>query len=1016
MPPSLLGGSSLERLQALDPDEQIPVVIWMAGYPKRPIQEYYTELAQKYPEAGAALELHGNPVDVSDAELNRKLEQELLALIDGDIQRAKEPLLEFLGGQGHLTVDLKGLPAVAVTLPKAAILGLENRPDVGTVYLNEAEFEPALQSALPSSRVPPVWQRGIDGNLGVRIGILEPGKIDFSGHGYLHTGVVRACSLGADDHKTSVASVAASYHTVYTGAAPGVSVDDWCTDTTATDIVNGLAEAVSTSDPVNFSGNFGPFFDLHWTDKAFDYRALYTTVLVGAGNVATQVVASPGKGWNVVSVGAIEDKNSGDWADDEMASFSSWHDAYNNNEKPELVATGTSITHRGIGGTVLISDGTSLSTPIVAGIVALMFDRHSELAANPRAVKAILMASAVHNVAGPSVMPSDQDLKDGAGAIDASLADTVAKNRSYSGTSPCAAPCWWGLGISEGSFTNSFLYRHFRASRGERIRVAIAWPSNVYCPNEGSCGGDSLDLNLDLSVQYLNESTGQWVDISEALSASWHNSSELVEFIAPSTAQYRINVYKYSGNANGGKTLGIAWVRDATYLPDLRNKDGWVSEFSVCNQGAESRRQYDDPPDPVYIYYFESNGAPTPKDYDQCDLYSNQCCWIAVNDEEVEGWRIRPGTTGSAIVDGGEDITVVVEHQKNSMTERTNYTGILPDGSSGSQGWEQAGSTLYAPVIKRQRYGRSSSIHIANSGSQRTKAYVYYYDSGGTARPGGGFWLEPGGSVTTSPSGSGTGGCNASNTICSARIYSNNSQPLAAVVREYNVSDGLDATTHNVFNDGATSIYFPIVKYARNNMSTGLRIQNVGSGAANITVYYYAPGGGAPVCSLSSPNVARWAARTFYDSSCPGGNFLGSAVASASQPLVGMANEVSIAGPQREKGYSSFLGGGRTVYGPLVYHLFSQGGHTWDTGIAVQNVSISSASVNLTYYHSNGSWAGSQTGQNINGLGTGVFFAPVTGFKGSVVISANRDVVAGINVVNDASSGDTEAIYNASNR
>jgi hypothetical protein len=46
---------------------------------------------------------------------------------------------------------------------------------------------------------------------------------------------------------------------------------------------------------------------------------------------------------------------------------------------------------------------------------------------------------------------------------------------------------------------------------------------------------------------------------------------------------------------------------------------------------------------------------------------------------------------------------------------------------------------------------------------------------------------------------------------------------------------------------------------------------------------------------------------------------------------------------------------------------------------------------------------------------SGVFFAPQSDFKGSV-ITANRDIAAIVNIVNDASSGDTQAIYNASSR
>jgi murein DD-endopeptidase MepM/ murein hydrolase activator NlpD len=456
-------------------------------------------------------------------------------------------------------------------------------------------------------------------------------------------------------------------------------------------------------------------------------------------------------------------------------------------------------------------------------------------------------------------------------------------------------------------------------------------------------------------------------------------------------------LYDYTGEPRYQTRIAadaMKFTASIVYLPDVRNSGGWMSSIVIRNNKTSSAQ--------VGINYYSASGV----------RVSYQTATVAGNGATT----MTPyyGFSGSAAVVASQDVSVVVENEANNHTERTNYTGVLSDGGSGSLGWEQAGTTLYAPVIKRQRYGRSSTIHVANAGSQATTVYVYYYDDGGTARWGGSYALEPNGTVTLSPSGGGSGGCNASNTICSARIYTSNGQPLAGVVREYNDADGRAVTTHNLFNAGATWIYFPLVKYERYDMSTGLRIQNVGTAGATVTVNYYQKDG-TWKC-VRSQYTPRYAARTFYDSSCPGSDFAGNAVASASQPLVGMANEVSITEPQRKKAYSSFLSGTQTAYGPLVYHDFYQNGHTWDTGIAVQNLSTQNASVNLHFYHGNGAAAGSLWNQTINGRGSGVFFPPQSGFEGSVLITADRDIAAIVNVINYASSGDTHTMYNASNR
>lgn len=83
--------------------------------------------------------------------------------------------------------------------------------------------------------------------------------------------------------------------------------------------------------------------------------------------------------------------------------------------------------------------------------------------------------------------------------------------------------------------------------------------------------------------------------------------------------------------------------------------------------------------------------------------------------------------------------------------------------------------------------------------------------------------------------------------------------------------------------------------------------------------------------------------------------------------------------------------------------------------LAVQNVSAQYANVTLYYYHTNGNPAGSQS-QTLEARGMEVLFAPQSGFKGSVWITADRDIAAVVNVINDAPSGDTYAIYNASSR
>lgn len=127
--------------------------------------------------------------------------------------------------------------------------------------------------------------------------------------------------------------------------------------------------------------------------------------------------------------------------------------------------------------------------------------------------------------------------------------------------------------------------------------------------------------------------------------------------------------------------------------------------------------------------------------------------------------------------------------------------------------------------------------------------------------------------------------------------------------------------------------------------------------------------------------VKSFAATVVYDDACLGASFLGSALVTADQPLVGMANEASQDG-RFKKAYSSFQGGSQT----------------------------------LTWYNTNGTQSGNPTSATINPRGSKDFSPPLENFKGSVVITANQPIAAVVNVVNNATSGDTHAVYNASNR
>jgi hypothetical protein len=191
----------------------------------------------------------------------------------------------------------------------------------------------------------------------------------------------------------------------------------------------------------------------------------------------------------------------------------------------------------------------------VAGLVALLIHRNPALSYWPEAAKAIIMASATHNIEGPSIIVRGQgDLRDGAGAINAALADTVARLRG-SATGTCYTSCWWGHFITNSDFPiGTDLERKFYADQGDLIRVAIAWWAHADTPSN-NYSFDQLDTDLDLRIKAPN---GQWV--SGANSASFDNNYEMVQFLATQRGQYTIAVRKFRAY-EPSNYIGIALVR-----------------------------------------------------------------------------------------------------------------------------------------------------------------------------------------------------------------------------------------------------------------------------------------------------------------------------------------------------------------------------------------------------------------------------------------------------------------------
>lgn len=217
-------------------------------------------------------------------------------------------------------------PLLALRLPANQLKRLENQPDVVAIFPDE-KLQPASNVSVPAIDAPTVWNRGVTGT-GVFIGVVEVpdvanglGSTIYFPHVNLLDGFVSNLGQAFSQHATMVAGIIASTHAVNRGVAFGAPAL-WSANSTNTNESGVIAAA---DNAVTIGGvqvlNFSVGVDYgNATLNVLDYyvdnlvRNHRKTVVVAAGNISntcagTNRVATPGRAWNVITVGNYDDKN-----------------------------------------------------------------------------------------------------------------------------------------------------------------------------------------------------------------------------------------------------------------------------------------------------------------------------------------------------------------------------------------------------------------------------------------------------------------------------------------------------------------------------------------------------------------------------------------------------------------------------------------------------------------------------------------------------------------------------------
>jgi hypothetical protein len=418
-------------------------------------------------------------------------------------------------------------------------------PEIDAIYAVPTHAGPLLANARPTQNMVRVNSVGYNGS-GVNVAVTE-GERGYAANPYLSWSSFYNSGASYANHPTAVGGIIKSTAPGFNGLANGVnlhgangSYSTWSTMTAAMDWGTTNATVLNNSwywdDP-----NSAVFWE---ADRRQDYymRYNYDFVAVAAGNFGngcgtnfSSYVVSPAKGFNVMSVGNYEDGNTLGWSGDNMDTCSSFGNpgadtAGQIHDKPEVSAVGATISStlpsssalitQSIGG---VGSGTSYASPMVAALAADLIEAQPTLADEPERIKAIIMASALHNIEG------DQRLSDvdGVGAIDGAAALAIAERGESSDQ-------------HIDSSTTFPIYKYQFAYKGERVRFVIVWLSN---PN-GTYTSDPLPADLDLTAFRADGTT------VVGTSSSVYNGFEIVDFVAPATEiyQFRISKFTYTGS------------------------------------------------------------------------------------------------------------------------------------------------------------------------------------------------------------------------------------------------------------------------------------------------------------------------------------------------------------------------------------------------------------------------------------------------------------------------------------
>lgn len=334
---------------------------------------------------------------IEEAKTKDFVEVILVPQNETDVKKIKEIVSES-GGAVNDKIEIGSL--VAAKLPSEALEAFSNETPEAAIVLDR-EYNMLLDTTVGALKIPEVWlSNGINGT-DVTVAVLDTGIDDT--HEMLKGKVVNSKSFVEDPnpidragHGTHIAGIIAG-NGKYLGVAPGAKLlnakvlNDSGRGQSST-IIAGIEWAIENKADI-ISISIGATYNEpdslinRAIQKAIDKGII---VVVASGNCKMGCfgftgVTNPGDYKEAITVGAVDANNT-------VAIFSSGQE-FDTYIKPDVTAPGVGILSSVVNSGYKRSSGTSMSTPFVSGIAALLKQKNASL--NHYDVKKILEETAI---------------------------------------------------------------------------------------------------------------------------------------------------------------------------------------------------------------------------------------------------------------------------------------------------------------------------------------------------------------------------------------------------------------------------------------------------------------------------------------------------------------------------------------------------------------------------------------------------------------------------------------------